>query len=71
MIRSYHTLACALLGIVATVLVERGLDLYVLMLLALAVPWDKLVHITESLTAEYMEWRRNQKMQQELEAALR
>jgi len=60
-----------LLGIVATVLVERGLDLYVLMLLALAVPWDKLVHITESLTAEYMEWRRNQKMQQELEAALR
>jgi hypothetical protein len=71
MIRSYHTLACAMLGIVLTLLVERGLDLYAFIVLALAVPWDKLAEMTGNLTAQLMEWRRERSEQKELEGAWR
>ena len=57
MIRSYQTLACALLGIVMTLFIQRGLDIYVLLILALAVPWDKLAQMTEQLAKQYLEWR--------------
>jgi hypothetical protein len=52
MIRSYHTLACVLLGIVLTLLVQRGLDLYAVIALALAVPWDKLAKMAGDLAAQ-------------------
>jgi hypothetical protein len=52
MIRSYHTLACFLLGIVATLLVQRGLDLYATLALAIAIPWDKLAAMAGELAAQ-------------------
>lgn len=70
MIRSYHTLACAMLGMVLMVLVQRGLDLYLFLALALAIPWDKLAEMTGDLAVRYIEWGRDQRKQEVPEAAI-
>jgi hypothetical protein len=72
MIRSYHTLACVLLGIVLTLLVQRGLDLYAVIALALAVPWDKLAKMAGDLAAQALSSRKERSAEEEgLEEAWR
>jgi hypothetical protein len=71
MVRSYHTLACALAGVLLAMLVDRGLDGYVLLILGMAVPWDKLAGITGEWIDYYARWRRNRTEQTKLEAAFR
>jgi hypothetical protein len=71
MIRNHQTLACALLGIVMTLFIQRGLDVYVLLFLALAVPWDKLAQMTEQLARQYLEWRELRREQKRVEEAWR
>jgi hypothetical protein len=71
MVRSYQTLACALAGVLLAILVDRGRDGYVLLILAMAVPWDKLAGITGEWVDHYSQWRRNRIEQTKLEAAFR
>jgi hypothetical protein len=71
MIRSYQTLACVLVGVVLAMLVERGLDGYVLLVLGIVLPWDKLAGITGEWIDHYAQWRRNRVEQSKLEAAFR
>ncbi len=71
MIRNHQTLACALLGIVMTLFIQRGLDVYVLLVLAVAMPWDKLAQMTEQLARQYLEWRVLRREQKQMEDAWR
>lgn len=57
MIRSYHTLACAILGMVFVMLVQRGVEIYLFIALGLAIPWDKLAKMTGELAADLIERR--------------
>ena len=71
MVRSYQTLACALAGVVLVMLVDRGLDVYALLILGVAVPWDKLAGITGEWIDHYAQWRQNRIEQNKLETAFR
>jgi hypothetical protein len=67
MVRGFHTLVCFLLGMALTLLIHRGTDEYVFIILALAVPWDKLAVVTGDLVDEYMEGRRKEQDQDKVE----
>jgi len=52
-------------------LVDRGLEGYSLLILGIAVPWDKLAGITGEWLDHYAQWRRNRIEQTKLESAFR
>ncbi len=59
MIRSYLALACALWGVLVTLLVQRDLEMYLVILLVVAVPWDKLANMAGELAEQYLKPPRN------------
>jgi len=72
MVRSYHTLSCILAGIILVMLIDHGLDWYALIILGLAVPWDKVAGIAGEVVEGYREWRQTRTAHEEkLEAAYR
>ena len=69
MVRGFHTLVCFLLGMALILLIHHGTDEYVFIILALAVPWDKLAVVTGDLVDEFMDGRRKEHNQDKVEAA--
>ncbi len=53
MIRSYYAIACALLGVVLTLAVQRGVDIYIFFVLFFAVPWDKVAAVAGTVAEEH------------------
>lgn len=71
MVRSYHTLACILAGMILVMLVDRGLDWCALIVLGVTVPWDKVADIAGEVVEGYRAWRQGRTEQEKLEAAYR
>ena len=67
MVRSLNTLACFLLGMALTMFVHIGMDVYVFVIFALALPWDKLAGLTGDLVEEHLRRRAEMKDQEQFE----
>jgi hypothetical protein len=63
MVRSPLTLCAFLLGILGGVVATVGHERYGYILLALAVPWDKLGTFTGDLVEQLVMWRRQRQME--------
>lgn len=53
MIRSYYAIACAIFGVVLTLAVQRGVDIYVFFVVFCAIPWDKVAEVAGTVAEEH------------------